>query len=54
VTWTTTNADAILGDAKIACPPFESYVEKLVAFVQAHLREKRARRELAEIEDPLG
>jgi thioester reductase-like protein len=54
VTWTTTNADEILSDAKITCPPFESYVEKLVEYVQAHLREKRARRELAEIDDPLG
>jgi thioester reductase-like protein len=54
VTWTTTNADEILEAANVRCPPFESYVEKLVEYVQVHLREKRARRELAEIEDPLG
>ncbi len=38
------------------CPPFESYVDKLVEFVQERVRQKRASREAAELEapDPLG
>ncbi len=38
------------------CPPFESYVDKLVEFVQERVRQRRASREAAELEapDPLG
>jgi hypothetical protein len=54
VTWTSTNADEILESANIRCPSFEAYVEKLVEYVQAHLREKKQKREAAEINDPLG
>jgi len=41
--------------ARAQCPPFESYVERLVEFVQVRLRESAAKR-LAdrELEDPLG
>ncbi len=54
VTWSSTNADAVLGDAGIRCPPLEGYVEKLVEYVQSRLREKRERRAAAaEIDDPL-
>jgi thioester reductase-like protein len=53
VQYTRTNADAILGEANIRCPPFESYVDRLVEYVQFRLREKRARRD-AEVADPLG
>jgi hypothetical protein len=35
----------------VRCPPFESYVEGLVEYVQHRLREKRARD--AEVDDPL-
>jgi thioester reductase-like protein len=54
VTWTSTNADEVLEAANIRCPSFESYIDKLVAYVQAHLREKKEKREAAEISDPLG
>jgi thioester reductase-like protein len=54
VTWTTTEADEVLSDAGVRCPPLESYVEKLVEFVQSRLREKREKRAAAEIDDPLG
>ncbi len=54
VTWTSANADEVLGRADVTCPPFESYVDKLVEFVQSRLRERRERRAAAEIDDPLG
>lgn len=43
----------LLADTDIRCPPFESYVEGLVDYVQLRLREKRERAESA-IADPLG
>lgn len=53
----TRNADALLGDAGIACPPLPSYVDTLVARVQEHLQRKREEFERAleeeEVEDPL-
>jgi thioester reductase-like protein len=52
VQYATTNADHLLSEANIRCPPFESYVDRLVEYVQVRLREKRARRD-AEIADPL-
>jgi thioester reductase-like protein len=52
VEYASVNTASLLGDAGIACPPFESYVERLVEYVQVRLREKRARRE-AEVADPL-
>lgn len=55
VTWSSPNADAILRDAGLTCPPLESYVDKLVEYVQSRLREKRERRAAAaEVDDPLG
>ena len=37
------------------CPPLESYVDKLVEYVQERVRQRRATRKAdAEIEDPLG
>ena len=54
VTWASTEADALLSDANIPCPPLESYVEKLVEYVQNRLRERREKRAAAEIDDPLG
>jgi thioester reductase-like protein len=52
VTYDRSNADAIPEVAKIRCPPFESYVERLVEYVQLRLREKRAKSD-AEVHDPL-
>jgi hypothetical protein len=54
VTWAQTNAEEILLEANVRCPPFESYVERLVEHVQNRLRERREKRAAAEIEDPLG
>jgi thioester reductase-like protein len=53
VTYDHTNTDEILAGSGIRCPPFESYVERLVLFVQERLREKRTKSE-AEVHDPLG
>jgi hypothetical protein len=52
VTHDRTNTDAMLSATDIRCPPFESYVERLVEYVQLRLREKRAQDE-ARIHDPL-
>ena len=54
VTYSFANTTELLADGDIRCPPFESYVEGLVEYVQHRLREKRTRdREGTEIEDPL-
>jgi thioester reductase-like protein len=53
VTYDRTNADAILAGTDLRCPPFESYVDRLVEYVQLRLREKRAHDE-ARVHDPLG
>jgi thioester reductase-like protein len=54
VSYSFANTTELLADGDVRCPPFESYVEGLVEYVQHRLREKRARdRESAEIEDPL-
>lgn len=50
------NAEEILAGSGIVCPPFESYVDQLVAYVRDRVREKRERREqeATEVEDPLS
>jgi thioester reductase-like protein len=55
VTYDAHNADEILASLGVpSCPPLESYVEKLVEYVEAHVRRRRAtKNEPAEIEDPL-
>jgi thioester reductase-like protein len=40
------NAEEILQSCRIACPPFESYVDRVVEYVSERLREKRERREV--------
>ncbi len=40
-TLSTMNTDALLAGTDVRCPPFESYVDKLVEYVQTRLREKR-------------
>jgi thioester reductase-like protein len=42
-TLSTLNTDELLEGTDIRCPPFESYVDKLVEYVQTRLREKRER-----------
>lgn len=54
VSYSFANTTELLADGDVRCPPFESYVEGLVEYVQHRLREKRARgREEGEIDDPL-
>ena len=48
------NADEILSGTGIVCPAFESYVERLVEYVQVRLREKKEKRVAdRELDDPL-
>ena len=58
VRYDTRNADQLLAATDIRCPPFESYVDHLVAAVQERIRSRRERREAAELEaevdDPLS
>ena len=49
----TANTEELLAGTDIRCPPLESYVDKLVEYVQQKLREKRER-ETAESHDPLS
>lgn len=51
VSYSFANTTELLADTDVRCPPFESYVEGLVDYVQLRLREKRARD--AEVDDPL-
>jgi nucleoside-diphosphate-sugar epimerase len=53
VSYDSTNADELLAGTDIRCPPFDSYVDRLVDYVQLRLRERRARSE-EQVEDPLG
>ncbi len=53
VSYSFANTSSLLADSDVACPPLESYVDRLVDYVQHRLREKRAQRE-DEIPDPLG
>lgn len=53
VTYSYANTTELLSDTGLRCPPLESYIERLVEYVQLRLREKRARAEAAEISDPL-
>ncbi len=50
------NTDDVLAGTGIVCPPFESYVDELVAYVRDRVRERRQKREsaAAEVDDPLG
>ena len=59
VTYESRNADEILASLGVpACPPLESYVDKLVEYVKEHVKRRRAvkaEEEAAatEVEDPL-
>lgn len=56
VTYDARNTLELLDDLGVpACPPFESYVDKLVEYVQERVRQRRASRRMeTEVEDPLG
>ncbi len=56
VTYDSSNADEILASLGVeACPPLETYVDKLVSYLQERIRQRRETRKPAvEIEDPLG
>lgn len=43
----------LLAGSDLHCPPFESYVDKLVEYVETRLRERRAARD-EDVVDPLG
>ena len=55
VTYDSRHADEALARLRVpACPPFESYVERLVAYVQERVRQRRQGKRLDadELEDP--
>jgi thioester reductase-like protein len=54
VRYDTRNTDDVLAGSEIHCPPFESYVDALVAFVKQRVQERRVKHEEVEIEDPLS
>ena len=43
----------LLAGTDIRCPPFESYVDRIIDFVQTRLKERREKKQ-DEIADPLG
>ncbi len=43
VRYDTSGADAILGKGKLTCPPFEEYVDALVAYVKRRVQDRRIR-----------
>ncbi|MBI5537397.1 MAG: SDR family oxidoreductase [Deltaproteobacteria bacterium] len=45
------NAEEILAGTGISCPPFESYVDRLVAWVRDHTRQRRSIRPPRPVED---
>jgi thioester reductase-like protein len=53
VRYDTRNTEEALRGTGIACPPFESYVDELVAYVKRRVQQQRVRSEEAEVEDPL-
>jgi nucleoside-diphosphate-sugar epimerase len=57
VRYDTRNTDAVLAGTGVECPPFEAYVEELIAAVEEHVRSRRERRAMraeAEVDDPLS
>ena len=53
VSYDARNAVELLAGTDIDCPPFESYVDKVVEYVQLRVRERRAKKAAIEIDDPL-
>jgi len=54
VRYDTRNTDAVLAGSAVHCPPFESYVDALVAFVKQRVQERRVKHAEPELEDPLS
>jgi thioester reductase-like protein len=56
VSYDARNAEELLRDLRVGpCPPIETYVEKLVEFVQERVRQrKQTKKAPVEVEDPLG
>jgi thioester reductase-like protein len=56
VTYDARNADELLASLGVgACPPLETYVDKLVSYLQERVRQRReTKKAAAEVEDPLG
>jgi thioester reductase-like protein len=56
VSYDAREADALLSEVGVSpCPPLESYVDKLVEYVQERVRQRRATKSVdLEIDDPLG
>jgi nucleoside-diphosphate-sugar epimerase len=54
VEYDTRNAEEALRGTGLMCPPFEAYVDELVAYVKRRVQERRDRVEDIEIEDPLS
>ncbi len=53
VTFDAANTTELLRGTDIRCPPLESYIGRLVDYVQLRLREKKTKQE-ADVADPLG
>jgi thioester reductase-like protein len=53
VSYDAANTSELLEGSGIVCPPFESYVDKVVECVQQRVRERRAKKAALEIDDPL-
>jgi thioester reductase-like protein len=53
VTYDARRASELLAGTGIECPPFESYVDKVVEFVEQRVREKRAKKAAVKVDDPL-
>jgi hypothetical protein len=53
VSFDARNTTELLRGTDIRCPPLESYIGRLVQYVELRLREKRAKTE-TEAHDPLG
>jgi thioester reductase-like protein len=54
VRYDTRNTDDVLAGSQIHCPPFESYVDALVAFVKQRVQERKTKHEEVEVDDPLS
>ncbi len=56
VRYDAANTDELLRGTGIVCPPFEAYVDRMVAYVQERIRERRRQESfrVEEAEDPLS
>jgi len=54
VTYSTRNADELLGATGVRCPPFEEYVDTIVEYASQRLKGRRDAKDLDDVPDPLG